>query len=991
MNSLSNFTQNPEVNLGAMFQFLNRAYALVEVICDEPGKSCDLVYRDTNRLMLTYLKYNPTGKKASEIPVDTNQPGLELYKRILQADVPDFFDFQINSPGNQWFNGHVFQTEGAAGKQYIIIIDDVTQHKAAEAEMDRALTALHESQAWLEGQQQAFKLAMSGQPLSVSLDALIQTVIAQSNGKARAAFYMIQPSGKGLHLTAGMNEAYAKDVNGFKVGPESLACGLAMHTGAPVLTKDVKEEPRWALFLDLARKHNYRACWSFPVKTDGGPVLGTFAIYFKEPRDPKPRELELAEVLAHAAAIIISRHIELQEREAAQAALGELTNRQQFIQRLSDGLGQLADPVEIQEFVTHEAMKYFNSDRCYYCEVENGDAIIRRDAAGPGLQSVSGIYPLNQMPLFESVINAGKTFMVPDVASSKFIDDTLRSLCLQLQVISFMDVPVIRAGKPVGILCIVQSQPRVWDTNDIALAEDIANRTWEAVERASAEKAVQESEQKYRAIFNSVNEGFCLVEVLYDEDGKPYDFLIVDANPAQLRIFNNPAAVGENLKNRMPGLEKLLLPHYKQLVKTGLPLYFEKWLEHTEKWYNINASRVGAEGSQKIALVFANVTERKQMEAATETMREAEDQHRDELERAVATRTTQLEESRDLLQGTLDSALDMIQVFQAVRDHNGRIVDFKWILNNHTSERIYGEVVGKSLLQSNPGVVDEGIFAHFAEVTESGIPQHYEKHYVHEQFDGWFHQSVVKLGDGVATSTADITERKLAEARIKQMEAEKQQEIVRVSLTTLEEERYRISESLHNGLGQLLYGIKISLGGLTREVSASDFDKIKLYTDRLLVDAIRESRRISHELMPAILEEFGLKAAVEDICQQFQSGIEFKCRFHRHKGLVLEKYLELVIYRTIQELMLNVVKHAEATSCVVDVNLQLQKIELRVSDNGRGLASSQHEPQSGIGLTAIRSRIKLLNGTINFNSRGKGTTVEVTIPMPRPVIQKNAD
>ena len=111
----------------------------------------------------------------------------------------------------------------------------------------------------------------------------------------------------------------------------------------------------------------------------------------------------------------------------------------------------------------------------------------------------------------------------------------------------------------------------------------------------------------------------------------------------------------------------------------------------------------------------------------------------------------------ELLQATLDSAPNMIQVFEAVRDDNGFIIDFKWLLNNHAAETIYGDVIGKSLLENNPGVVEEGIFETFKRVVETGIPDQSERHYVHEQFDGWFYQSVVRLNDGVVTTTSDIT------------------------------------------------------------------------------------------------------------------------------------------------------------------------------------------------------------------------------------------
>ncbi len=90
-------------------------------------------------------------------------------------------------------------------------------------------------------------------------------------------------------------------------------------------------------------------------------------------------------------------------------------------------------------------------------------------------------------------------------------------------------------------------------------------------------------------------------------------------------------------------------------------------------------------------------------------------------------------------------------------DERREIVDFRWLLNNHASEKQYGNVRGQSLLEHNPGVLVEGIFDAFKQAVETGEPISAERQYSHEQFDGWFYQSVVKLGDGVATTTKDIT------------------------------------------------------------------------------------------------------------------------------------------------------------------------------------------------------------------------------------------
>jgi signal transduction histidine kinase len=229
----------------------------------------------------------------------------------------------------------------------------------------------------------------------------------------------------------------------------------------------------------------------------------------------------------------------------------------------------------------------------------------------------------------------------------------------------------------------------------------------------------------------------------------------------------------------------------------------------------------------------------------------------------------------------------------------------------------------------------------------------------------------------------DVTASKTAEIKIRQMEAQQQELIFRATLASQEEERRRISESLHNGLGQLLYGIKLSMSHLTAQHALDKpeiYAKDKIYTEELLKQAIGESRRISHELMPLTLEDFGLTAAVNDVCQQLNTNIKFKCKM---RGFTqrLDKYMELAVFRIIQELMLNVVKHSGATKATAEASLMRQNIQIKVQDNGQGMAADAHT-KSGIGLSSIRSRIKLLNGEVKIDSRpGKGTKVLVRMPL----------
>jgi GAF domain-containing protein len=139
------------------------------------------------------------------------------------------------------------------------------------------------------------------------LEGLVSVAENRSAGEARAAFYIADDSGTGLHRVAGMSTAYAAYTDGFKVGAQSLACGLAAAVRRPVITPDVTKDPSWGQWRWLASAFNYRGCWSFPIESRGGKVYGTFSMYFTNPSSANDRDIQFASVLTDTAAEIMSR------------------------------------------------------------------------------------------------------------------------------------------------------------------------------------------------------------------------------------------------------------------------------------------------------------------------------------------------------------------------------------------------------------------------------------------------------------------------------------------------------------------------------------------------------------------------------------------------------------------------------------------------------------------------------------------------------------
>lgn len=196
-------------------------------------------------------------------------------------------------------------------------------------------------------------------------------------------------------------------------------------------------------------------------------------------------------VFPHPNGLLAESIIDVTARRKAETALRNNEGRQAFLLALSNSLRMLADPIEIQDTVTNLTRDHYRADRCYYCEVEEGNAVIRRDASRSDLPSVAGVYSLERLPLYRQLSETGRSIVVADVNVAEGIDDELKRLCFQTQIIAFINTPVMKHGKLVGNLCITQCEQRQWTQAEVDLARDAAEQSWAAVERGRAEAALQ--------------------------------------------------------------------------------------------------------------------------------------------------------------------------------------------------------------------------------------------------------------------------------------------------------------------------------------------------------------------------------------------------------------------------------------------------------------------------------------------------------------------
>jgi len=185
--------------------------------------------------------------------------------------------------------------------------------------MISTVLTLDQALPWLQSQREAFETALNGAPLKTSLGVLISALTGALGPDTRAAFYLFRDAS--LQHVVGMGADFAHAVEGLGPGPESLACGVALHSRGPALFEDVTKDARWDPWLRLAETFGYRGCWSFPIDTATGAPVGALAIYTRSPRRATAQELELAALMARTASIIIARNVEMEARKQAEDAI----------------------------------------------------------------------------------------------------------------------------------------------------------------------------------------------------------------------------------------------------------------------------------------------------------------------------------------------------------------------------------------------------------------------------------------------------------------------------------------------------------------------------------------------------------------------------------------------------------------------------------------------------------------------------------------------
>jgi PAS domain S-box-containing protein len=326
---------------------------------------------------------------------------------------------------------------------------------------------------------------------------------------------------------------------------------------------------------------------------------------------------------------VLAVTVDLSDRKQAEEIARRTAAFNAFRVSLTDALRSLADPVEIQAAASRVLGEYLGANRVAYFEVRGADYVVERDYVN-GVAALVGSYSIESFgPRLLAAYRTGHAVSTVDVTTDPNLSSAQRAAYAAIQIGAYIGIPLIKGGEFVAGLAVHMSNPRSWTSDEITLTEEVAERTWAAVERARAEAALRKSEEKYRSLFNSMDEGFCLIKVLFDETGKAYDYCFLEANSAFEKHTGLVGAVGKTMRELVPQHDAHWFEIYGEIVLTGKPARFENAARELGRFFDVYAFRIDEPHEHKVAVLFNNISDRKQAEA---TLRASEER----LQRAIA-------------------------------------------------------------------------------------------------------------------------------------------------------------------------------------------------------------------------------------------------------------------------------------------------------------------------------------------------------------------
>jgi PAS domain S-box-containing protein len=351
------------------------------------------------------------------------------------------------------------------------------------------ITARKRAEALLAGEKRLLEMVARGDSLALILDALCRLVEELASG-ALSSILLLEPNGNQLRHGAApsLPKAYIDAIDGGVIGPSAGSCGTAAYRAEPVIVSDIATDPLWADYRDVALPHGLRACWSSPILSSEGKVLGTFAIYYREPRTPTPEQHEIIEQITHLASIALERkRAEEAVRASEQVARGQ-------VEALVQSLDILATAPPPEKFIgqmlsTIGRLLNAQSVILWLLDEVTDSVVLRAGAHGSNLAAIENRHPFVSDPKswkenegLQEMLFTGAPQACEDIETDSRISNALRDYFRSNGTKKFLTIPTLVGGRVNGFIGIRHGDRPPYRPEEIELAQALAHQAMFAIQ-----------------------------------------------------------------------------------------------------------------------------------------------------------------------------------------------------------------------------------------------------------------------------------------------------------------------------------------------------------------------------------------------------------------------------------------------------------------------------------------------------------------------------
>lgn len=506
------------------------------------------------------------------------KPTLDLvFKRVHPADaglVEQFIKQATRDASEFDFEHRLLMPDGSV--KHVHVMARPSRRASGEVEFVGAVmdvTRRKRTEALIAGEKRVLEMIARGGELASVLDAVCRFG-EEICGSVLVSILLVGPDGTSLRHGAApsLPQSYTEAIDGGLIGPCAGSCGTAAYRRAQVIVSDIATDPLWENYRGLAMRHGLRACWSTPIFSATREVIGTFALYSHEARDPSPEQLNLIEQMTHLAAVAIDRKRTADTiRASEQLAQGQLKG----LKNTLDALAKEAVPDRLVEHVLSTVTEQLGAHSCsvwqrddttglvaFRFAFEDGRFVTRSDSV---LAGISLTLPMEDFWPWPHVFRTGKPALMEDIRELPFFPWQQR--LISLGVITILIVPMSIAGRVDSVMGIRSTQKRAFTADELELAQALANQATLAMQ------LMRLSQQSREAAI--VGERNRLARDIHDTLAQGFTGVIMQLEAAEGAIMQNNVSEARNRIERAGDLARVGLAEARRSVLALRPRSLE--------------------------------------------------------------------------------------------------------------------------------------------------------------------------------------------------------------------------------------------------------------------------------------------------------------------------------------------------------------------------------------------------------------------------------